>query len=427
VEGDEHDRSRPRFSRETRRPSCGHVDGVEATSSHEDAIDAAAHRCLRRYFRSYFAGSMAEVDSRMKDLMDIGISHDKSLEGLVNDLAASCTDVPRLKGLARFLGYGGMDEYELAARLYDRCLDVHLTALTTARMLWRDSTASIAQSFRGIEDSNALKDDAAPVEELCRSQLEAADNLQWHGSEGHERKRPTCCAPEVVEAWEAQCEAWRKAGALFRETRDRATSKLGSEHPVTLKAAESLAGWILEDKDGDWNEAFDLCSDALPKLAKVLGATHPDTLDARSQLAQICWSATTKASRKRVEEAGYASSAHAAAALFEENIEAYKAMGEPDNEHRLMNMTQLARVYNEKALARHDDSIKVLREALERYRRTLGEANSNTDACLELVDRRHAEGLERVENGDPFYSDDEEEDEEVDEDDGDEDEDGDDE
>jgi len=356
---------------------------------------------------------MAEVDSRMKDLMDIGISHDKSLEGLVNDLAASCTDVPRLKGLARFLGYGGMDEYELAARLYDRCLDVHLTALTTARTLWRDNTASIAQSFRGIEDSNALKNDSKPVEEICRAQLEAADNLQWHGSEGHERKRPTCCAPEVVEAWEAQCEAWRKAGALFRETRDRAASKLGNEHPVTLKAAESLAGWILEDKDGDWNESFDLCSDALPKLAKVMGATHPDTLDARSQLAQICWSATTKDSRKRVEEAGYASSAHAAAALFEENIKAYKAMGEPDNEHRLMNMTQLARVYNEPALARHDDSIKVLREALERYRRTLGEANSNTDACLELVDR-HAEGLERVENGDPFYSDDEEEDEEED-------------
>ena len=63
-----------------------------------------------------------------------------------------------------------------------------------------------------------------------------------------------------------------------------------------------------------------------------------------------------------------------------------------------------------------------LREALERYRRTLGEANSNTDACLELVDR-HAEGLERVENGDPFYSDDEEEDEEDDEDDDDDEED----
>jgi hypothetical protein len=188
---------------------------------------------------------------------------------------------------------------------------------------------------------------------------------------------------------------------------------------VTLKAAESLAGWILEDKDGDWNEAFDLCSDALPKLSKVMGATHPDTLDARSQLAQICWSATTKASRQRVEEAGYASAAHAAAALFEENIKAYKAMGEPDSEHRLMNMTQLARVYNEPALARYDDSLRVLREALERYRRTLGEANSNTDACLELVDR-HAEGLERVENGDPFYSDDEEE-EEDDEDDEDED------
>jgi len=97
-------------------------------------------------------------------------------------------------------------------------------------------------------------------------------------------------------------------------------------------------------------------------------------------------------------------------------------MGEPDNEHRLMNMTQLARVYNEPALGRHDDSIRVLREALERYRRTLGEANSNTDACLELVDR-HAEGLERVSQGDPFYSDDDEEEEEVDEDDDDEEED----
>ena len=164
-----------------------------------------------------------------------------------------------------------------------------------------------------------------------------------------------------------------------------------------------------------------ISAQALPKLAKVLGATHPDTLDARSQLAQICWSATTKASRQRVEAAGYASSAHAAAALFEENVRAYKDMGEPDSEHRLMNMTQLARVYNEPALARYDDSLRVLREALERYRRTLGEANSNTDACLELVDR-HAEGLERVSQGDPFYSDDEEDEEEVDED---EDEDGD--
>ena len=185
---------------------------------------------------------------------------------------------------------------------------------------------------------------------------------------------------------------------------------------VTLKAAESLAGWILEDKDGDWGEAFDLCSDALPKLAKVLGATHPDTLDARSQLAQICWSATTEKSRKRVVEAGYESSAHAAAALFAENIEAYRAMGEPDSEHRLMNMTQLARVYNEPALARYDDSLAVLREALERYRRTLGEANSNTDACLALL-QEQKEGLARVADGDPFDSDnEEEEDEEVEED-----------
>ena len=136
---------------------------------------------------------MSEVDSRMKDLMDIGISHDKSLEGLVNDLAASCTDVPRLKGLARFLGYGGMDEYEMAARLYDRCLDVHLTSLTTARTLWRDNTASIAQSFRGIEDSNALKNDSRPVEEICRAQLESSPNLEpecpgfaaWQKYTGH--------------------------------------------------------------------------------------------------------------------------------------------------------------------------------------------------------------------------------------------------
>ena len=53
----------------------------------------------------------------------------------------------------------------------------------------------------------------------------------------------------------------------------------------------------------------------------------------------------------------------------------------------------------------------------------IGEANSNTDACLELVDR-HAEGLERVSQGDPFYSDDDEEEApEEDEDDGDDDDD----
>ena len=87
------------------------------------------------------------------------------------------------------------------------------------------------------------------------------------------------------------------AGPRRVETRERA-----SRHS---KAAESLAGWILEDKDGDWSERPSTCvATRFPKLSKVMGATHPDTLDARSQLAQICWSATTKDSRKRVEEAG---------------------------------------------------------------------------------------------------------------------------
>ena len=95
-------------------------------------------------------------------------------------------------------------------------------------------------------------------------------------------------------------------------------------------------------------------------------------------------------------------------------------MGEADSEHRLMNMTQLARVYNEPALRRYDDGLAVLREALERYRRTLGEANSNTDACLALL-QEQKEGLARVADGDAFDSDDDEEEEE-DEDDEDEDE-----
>ena len=88
-------------------------------------------------------------------------------------------------------------------------------------------------------------------------------------------------------------------------------------------------------------------------------------------------------------------------------------MGEADSEHRLMNMTQLARVYNEPALARYDDSLRVLREALERYRRTLGEANSNTDACLALL-QEQKEGLARVADGDPFDSDNEEEEDDED-------------
>ena len=100
-------------------------------------------------------------------------------------------------------------------------------------------------------------------------------------------------------------------------------------------------------------------------------------------------------------------------------------MGEPDSEHCLMNMTQLARVYNEPALRRYDDGLAVLREALERYRRTLGEANSNTDACLALL-QEQKEGLARVADGDSFDSDNEEEEDEApdeDEDDGDDDED----
>jgi hypothetical protein len=287
--------------------------------------------------------------------------------------------------------------YELAARLYDRCLDVHLTALQTARLLWKDPTATAGRKLRGVADSNALKDDAAPVEALCRAQLEAADNMQWHGSEAEEEK-PTCCAPEVVEAWEAQKEAWRKSGALFRETRDRAASKLGADHPVCLKATAGLAGWILEDRHGAWDEAFALCNAVLPELTKVKGAQHPDTLDARAQLAQIYWSAPNSFD---APAHGFASGVHAAAALFEENILIYADMAEPDHEHRLMNMTQLARVYNEELLARHEDGLKLLEEALDRYRRTLGEANDNTLECSALVETQE-EGLARVAAGEPF-------------------------
>ena len=129
-----------------------------------------------------------------------------------------------------------------------------------------------------------------------------------------------------------------------------------------------------------------------------------------------------------MEAAGYESSAHAAAALFEENVQAYKDMGEPDSEHCLMNMTQLARVYNEPALRRYDDGLAVLREALERYRRTLGEANSNTDACLELL-MAQKEGLQCVADGEPWPVDDDDDDEapeeDEDEDDGEEDDEGD--
>jgi hypothetical protein len=85
-------------------------------------------------------------------------------------------------------------------------------------------------------------------------------------------------------------------------------------------------------------------------------------------------------------------------------------MGEPDSEHCLMNMTQLARVYNEPALRRYDDGLAVLREALERYRRTLGEANSNTDACLELL-MAQKEGLQCVADGEPWPVDDDDDDE----------------
>ena len=86
---------------------------------------------------------------------------------------------------------------------------------------------------------------------------------------------------------------------------------------------------------------------------------------------------------------------------YQANVDAYVEIGEPDHPQRLMDMTSLARVYNEDVLKQYERGLAILVEAEERYRKALGEWNANTQSCMELLSDQHA-GIARVARGEPF-------------------------
>ena len=128
---------------------------------------------------------------------------------------------------------------------------------------------------RGIEDSNALKNDSKPVEEICprssrrrticngmgaRATNEKADVLRSRDCgglggavRGLAQGRGAVsgdAGPSCVQVGErASRHALCGNQPVCRRRIDAWRSTRRDVHQVTLKAAESLAGWIFEDKD----------------------------------------------------------------------------------------------------------------------------------------------------------------------------------
>jgi hypothetical protein len=77
--------------------------------------------------------------------------------------------------------------------------------------------------------------------------------------------------------------SYAAARELSRQVASARQQVLGAEHPDTLDARASLANWTGEA--GDAAAARDQYAAVLPVTERVLGAEHPGTLDARASLA----------------------------------------------------------------------------------------------------------------------------------------------
>jgi hypothetical protein len=85
--------------------------------------------------------------------------------------------------------------------------------------------------------------------------------------------------------WTGHCGDAREALRLFEALLPDHTRVLGADHPDTLRTRASMAAWTAEC--GGAHEALRLFEALLPDRTQVLGADHPDTLKTRNNIAAL--------------------------------------------------------------------------------------------------------------------------------------------
>jgi tetratricopeptide (TPR) repeat protein len=136
------------------------------------------------------------------------------------------------------------------------------------------------------------------------------------------------------------------AEALYEETIDGQTTRLGANHPDTLKTKLNFAEMYFDQ--GKHDVAEKLYTDVLQGSKVSLGADHPDTLTAKNNLATLYWTTRTfDRSIPLFEE------------LVEQNTKRYGAE-HPETMHARINLG-----VNYRDGGRLDDGIRTLGEALK--------------------------------------------------------------
>jgi len=150
-----------------------------------------------------------------------------------------------------------------------------------------------------------------------------------------------------------------EAREQFEKSLELRRRVLGARHPETLQAVSSLGTILL--KQGKFPEAEALLRPNLDMQRRVLGSAHPNTLATMNNLGIVY-----------TDEAKYAD----AEALESEAFETRRRLLGPENALTLSSMTSLANVYEEDGKFNQAEPLDV--QALEIERRVLGPEHPRT-------------------------------------------------
>ncbi|KAJ7061240.1 P-loop containing nucleoside triphosphate hydrolase protein [Mycena amicta] len=160
---------------------------------------------------------------------------------------------------------------------------------------------------------------------------------------------------------------WAALGKLEEQVLEKRTKLLGAEHPNTIDATAWLAVtfWSL----GQYTEAQKLEEQVLEKRTKLLGAEHPNTIDATATLAVIFWSLGQYTEAQKLQEQ-----------VMEKQT---KVLG-AEHPNTILARANLAVTFW--SLGKYTEAQKLEEQVLEKRTKLLGAEHPNTiDATATLV------------------------------------------
>ncbi|KAK4164656.1 putative kinesin light chain, partial [Cladorrhinum sp. PSN259] len=201
---------------------------------------------------------------------------------------------------------------------------------------------------------------------------------------------------------------WEEAEKLFMQVMESCKTKLGTDHPDTLRGMANLASTYR--KQGRWEEAEKLKVQVMETRKIKLGADHPDTLASIGSLASIYrkqgrWEEAEKLEVQVMETSkiklgadhpdtlasiGSLASIYRKQGRWEEAeklevqvMETSKIKLGADHPDTLTSMNNLA--FTWKSQGRHSDALALMEECVQARQRLLGAEHPNTLSSLAAV------------------------------------------